>query len=106
METSKYSRDWRWISASLTIILLAFVGALLLAARWEASAQRPAAANPGRYQLVTGSYYGTVDGKTTADGNAVFKIDTETGATWIYLVTKDARGLTEGWKPIPNLTRP
>ena len=86
-----------WIITIIAVTLLIF--------RPGASAQRPTVINTGRYQLFTGTFYGMLDGKPTADGPGVFKIDTETGATWIYVTQTSAKTSIEGWSPIYNIVR-
>ena len=58
-----------WVITVIAITLLAF--------RHDSSAQRPATVNPGRYQLLV------ADGKSN-EARDIFKIDTETGITWVY----------------------
>lgn len=85
-----------WIITAIAVALLAF--------HYDASAQRPIAVNPGRYQLFTGTYNGSMDGKTT-ETTSLLKIDTETGITWFYLQRADAKTADEGWVQIPNLVK-
>lgn len=85
-----------WIITVVAVTLLVF--------RSDISAQRPVTVNAGRYQLFTATYNGTSNGEAT-ETKSLFKIDTETGATWFYMQYKDPKTELEGWAPANNLAR-
>lgn len=87
-----------WIIAVVAVVLLAF--------RWDTSAQRPAVVNPGRYQLFTGSHHVTIAGETSG-AQDVFKIDTETGVTWVYrqVLLPNEKEPLEAWRMVLDLKR-
>ena len=70
-------------------------------------------AQDGRFQIVAGTYDEIVNNAGSTIGSSsqqhgVFKIDTQTGRTWVYL---DATGLmtngasiTEGWREIKDVS--
>ncbi|HLX69579.1 MAG TPA: hypothetical protein VKV04_08125 [Verrucomicrobiae bacterium] len=68
--------------------------------------QVPAASAPGRYQLVSATTWMLVNGKKY-DEPVVFKIDTQTGETWmLLLVTSNNRDENvRGFVPVPNLDK-
>ncbi len=112
------------------LAMIAFV-ALFTLSRSDSSAQRPAptspanpanpenpaspvnpagipagipAGTPGRYQLINGLYSAAMGGKN-AEYRDLFKIDTETGATWIYEAQPTKDGYVNGWSRINDLQR-
>jgi len=96
--------SYRHILLNVAPWVITAAALVLLALRPDASAQRPAATNPGRYQLFTATHNGRENGQTT-ETKSLFKIDTETGATWFYMQYKDSKTELEGWVPANNLSR-
>ena len=88
------------VFAAVAVILAA---ALVITA--HASSQEraiPGSTGSQRYLLFQGSFL-TGDQKGTVDIRGVFKIDTQTGRTWLYGSGTGADGkLMHGWLPIEN----
>ena len=63
-----------------------------------------ASGQTGRYQLFQGEYrIGSVPDDTVTTGKDVFKIDTVTGKTWVYMTGIDEnRESFEFWREIPE----
>ena len=55
-----------------------------------------------RFVLLQGTYSALVEGRTTSDQHALFKIDTATGEVWIFVTfVKDGK-LIQRWSIIDN----
>lgn len=95
----KFSHVRSLLPWAITIIAVA-----VLIFQRDSLAQRPAVVNPGRYQLFNGTYYSNVNGSIN-EANGLFKIDTETGATWFYMSRRDDKATEIGWVQTPTLAR-
>lgn len=81
------------------------IAAALIGAILALSFRPPVTAQQGhsvRYQLVTGKFRLLIPTSSPSEENGVFRIDTETGATWIY-----QDGMSKGvpfrnWDRIPD----
>jgi hypothetical protein len=69
----------------------------------------------GRFQIVTGTYdeivgnYTPPHNDTPYQQHGIFKIDTQTGETWVYkdvvnIASDGTAWTTEGWREITNVT--
>lgn len=90
-----------FISLFATLLVLAATVALY------AQAGRTLATGPvGSFQILAGRYaIGGIAGAEGADldTNGIFRIDTRTGQTWVYMTGRNKVGKTyDGWSPIPE----
>lgn len=93
--------------ATGALVIIALV-ALFTLLRRDSSAQRPVAVNPvnpvnfGRYQLINGVYSAAMGGKDV-EYRDLFRIDTETGVTWIYEAQATKDGYINVWVRVADL---
>ena len=67
----------------------------------------------GRFQIVAGTYDEILNNpvdksSSSSQEHGIFKIDTQTGRTWIYLDATDlatnGASITEGWREIKDIS--
>jgi hypothetical protein len=90
------------VLAVLIVALLAVVGGADELTRAPMGARTPC----GRYQLFQATYrsFGYVAGKfSSGEEIGLFKIDTDTGKTWIYVDGSNKDGeIIQKWVPVSN----
>ena len=84
------------LTIAVTLALALFTFSLIYAQN-----RTPAVpANPGRFQIVSAEY-AYLGKQATLKQSGVFRINTETGQTWIYTSLEDDKGkLLQEWTPI------
>src|ERR1017187_10973761 len=92
------------------IVLISLLTAILCIAAASAhhaqAGRNPAAGPVGSFQILAGRYaIGGIAGAEGADldTNGIFRIDTRTGQTWMYMTGRNKAGKGyDGWSPIPE----
>jgi hypothetical protein len=84
------------IAASLVLLLF-----VLGIAYSQNKGSSPNPGNPGKFQIVPAEYLYMAKGATLKQPG-VFRLNTETGETWIYVHLLDDQGkFVEKWSPVP-----
>jgi hypothetical protein len=80
---------------------LTLVGASILYAQTPHTTSGPV----GAFQLLAGRYTvgGIIGPEAETEQTAIFRIDTRTGKTWVYMTGKDKSGkFYQGWGEVPE----
>jgi|SRR5580658_6836159 hypothetical protein len=88
----------------ITISILAaaiFIGASILYAQAARTSNGPV----GAFQLLAGRYNmgGLIGPEAETEQTTIFRIDTRTGKTWVYMTGKDkSEKFYQGWGEVPE----
>jgi len=94
------------IKPRVVVVLLLLLTTSSLGAQPQATAKKTAGGDVGRYQIVEVKVSSLTSQGGIIDQPRVFRIDTVTGATWLYFEDFDKQrgGVVAGWQAVREMT--